>query len=189
MTENRGRLLLHLARTAIAEKLGVSRKIDLCTDSGWLHETAASFVTLHRNGTLRGCIGSLEAYRPLIEDVRANAVSAAFHDPRFPPLDENEFEAIDIEVSLLTPLEPFPVSNEADAVTRLRPGHDGIVLEYGSHRGTFLPQVWQQLPEPARFLIHLKQKAGLAADFWHEDVRLYRYSVEKYAESAGMACA
>jgi len=183
MTEDRGATLLSLARAAIAEKLDISPPMDICTDFGWLHEAAASFVTLHRHGALRGCIGSLEAYRPLVEDVRANAVAAAFHDPRFPPLSADEFNEIDIEVSVLSALQPVPAASEADAIALLKQSHDGVVLEYGRHRSTFLPQVWQQLPEPARFLAQLKLKAGLAADFWHADVRLSRYKVEKFAES------
>jgi len=182
MTENKGAVLLPLARAAIAERLGLSREADICTDSSWLHETAACFVTLHKNGALRGCIGSIEAHRPLLEDLRANAVSAAFHDPRFPPLAESELETVDLEVSLLTPLQPLPVSSEADAVAKLEPFRDGVVLKYRADRGTFLPQVWEQLPQPEHFLMHLKQKAGLSADFWHEDVELFRYTVEKYAE-------
>jgi len=182
MAENKSSILLSLARTAIAEKLGVSQQTDTCTDFGWLHETAACFVTLHKNDALRGCIGSIEAHRPLLEDLRANAVSAAFHDPRFPPLAESELESVDIEVSLLTPLQPLPVSSEADAVAKLKPFRDGVVLKYGAHRGTFLPQVWEQLPGSEQFLMHLKQKAGLSTDFWHEDVELFRYTVEKYAE-------
>ena len=182
MTENKGAVLLPLARAAIAERLGLSREADICTDSSWLHETAACFVTLHKNGALRGCIGSIEAHRPLLEDLRSNAVSAAFHDPRFPPLAESEFEAVDVEVSLLTPLRLLPVSSEADAASKLEPFRDGVVLKYRADRGTFLPQVWEQLPQPEHFLMHLKQKAGLSADFWHEDVELFRYTVEKYAE-------
>ena len=182
MTKNKGTILLSLARTAITERLGVSQQTDICTDFGWLYETGACFVTLQKEGSLRGCIGSIEAHRPLLEDLRTNAVSAAFHDPRFPPLDESELEAVDIEVSLLTPLQPLPVSSEADAVAKLEPFRDGVVLKYDAHRGTFLPQVWEQLPQPEQFLVHLKQKAGLSADFWHENVELFRYTVEKYAE-------
>ena len=182
MTENKGHILLSIARAAIAERLRAPHETDICTDFGWLYETAACFVTLHMNGALRGCIGSIEAHRPILEDLRANAVSAAFHDPRFPPLAESELEAVDIEVSLLTPLQPLPVSSEADAAAKLEPSRDGVVLKYGAHRGTFLPQVWEQLPEPEHFLMHLKQKAGLSSDFWHEDVELFRYTVEKYAE-------
>jgi len=149
----------------------------------WLNEKGACFVTLKINGSLRGCIGSIEACRPLIEDIHANAVAAAFQDPRFPPLTLEEFERLRIEVSVLTPLEPMAFSSEEDAANQLRPGVDGVVLQYRHHRGTFLPQVWEQLPDPRMFLAHLKLKAGLAADFWHPDVLLYRYRVEKFSEA------
>ncbi len=185
MTENKGAALLALARTAIAERLGLPCRQPACTDEDWLREKGACFVTLRKHGALRGCIGSLEAHRPLIDDVRANAVAAAFHDPRFPPLTSDEFEDIRLEISLLSALQPFPVESEADAIARLVPGRDGVMLEFGPHRGTFLPQVWDELPEASRFLAHLKLKAGLAADFWHDDIRLHRYTVDKYAESAG----
>ncbi len=182
MTENKGLVLLSIARAAIAERLDTPHETDICTDFGWLYETGACFVTLQKKGALRGCIGSIEAHRPLLEDLRANAVSAAFHDPRFPPLSRDEFGATDVEVSLLSPLQPLPVSSEADAAAKLRPFRDGVVLKYGAHRGTFLPQVWEQLPGPEQFLAHLKQKAGLSASFWHEDVKLFRYTVGKYTE-------
>jgi len=182
MTENKGAILLALARAVIADRLGLPHKRVNTRDAGWLREKGACFVTLHKRGALRGCIGSIEAHRPLVDDVRANAVAAAFHDPRFPPVSGEEFGIITVEVSLLAPPQLLPVKSETDAIARLIPGIDGVVLEFGPHRGTFLPQVWEQLPGPADFLAHLKLKAGLPADFWHEDIRLYRYTVEKYAE-------
>ena len=128
-------------------------------------------MTLRREGELRGCIGTVDAWRPLGEDVRANAVAAAFHDPRFPPLARDEFDDTSIEVSLLGPHEPVPASDEAQALATLRPGVDGVLLECGRRRATFLPQVWEQLPEPREFLRALKRKAGLAGDFWSDEVR------------------
>jgi len=184
MTDGKGPTLLALARAAIADRLGLSYPPPANTDTDWLQEKGACFVTLHKHDRLRGCIGSLEPRRPLIDDVRANAVAAAFHDPRFPPLTSSEFEEIDMEISLLSALQPLPVKSETEALARLTPGKDGVVIEFGPHRGTFLPQVWEQLPDPARFLAHLKLKAGLAADFWHDDIRLYRYTIDKYAERA-----
>jgi len=178
----KGRILLRLARSAISEKLGMSLDGYLPLDAPWLNEKAASFVTLKKNSQLRGCIGSLEAYRPLLQDVTANAVAAAFHDPRFPPLAPEELEKIRIEVSVLGPLEPVRALDEDDFIVQLKPGIDGVVLEYGPHRATFLPQVWEQLPDPRSFLAHLKIKAGLPADFWHRDMLLYKYKVEKYKE-------
>ena len=179
---DKGATLLKLARSEIAAKLG--HEADAPIQASWLAEPGASFVTLTRQGELRGCIGTLEAHRPLGLDVRENAVAAAFHDPRFMPLTLAEFEEIRVEVSLLSPSEPLIVVNEEDALISLRPGIDGVVFEYGHYRSTFLPQVWEQLPDPAEFLAHLKRKAGLAADFWADQVRLSRYTVTKWKEGS-----
>jgi AmmeMemoRadiSam system protein B/AmmeMemoRadiSam system protein A len=179
---DKGATLLKLARSEIGTKLG--HRIPPPAHAGWLDDPGASFVTLTRQGELRGCIGTLEAHRPLGEDVRENAVAAAFRDPRFMPLSRDEFEEIRVEVSLLSPTEPLLVTSEADALARLRPNVDGVVLEYGHYRSTFLPQVWEQLPNPAEFLAHLKRKAGLSMDFWAEQVRLSRYTVSKWKEGA-----
>jgi AmmeMemoRadiSam system protein A len=147
-----------------------------------LHLPGATFVTLTRQGELRGCIGSLEAYRLLDQDVRENARAAAFRDRRFAPLSAGELAAIRVEVSLLTPAEPISFATEEDAVRQLRPGIDGVILESDRHRGTFLPQVWEQLPDPWEFMSELKRKAGLAEDSWSKDMRLYRYQVQKWSE-------
>lgn len=185
-----GPTLLRLARDAIEEALGVTSgeaaRGDLTTDDGapWLDEPGAAFVTLSQAGHLRGCIGSLTARRPLREDVRENAVASAVADPRFLPLEPGELPITDVAVSVLSAPEPFPVASEADAVARLRPGVDGLVVEYGPLRATFLPQVWEQLPDPAEFLGHLKRKAGLPRDFWHCDIRLARYTVETWSEAS-----
>jgi hypothetical protein len=180
---NRGPVLIALARAAIAEKLEIDFDPPFTEGVAWLKIKSASFVTLTKQGDLRGCIGTLDAYRPLIEDVRANAVAAAFHDPRFSPLRAGEFDSIRVEISVLSELEAMHAKSEAIACSKLVPDRDGVVLKYGSHRATFLPQVWKQLPEPETFLAHLKQKAGLAADFWHPEVLLYKYQVNKYRES------
>lgn len=145
-------------------------------------DPGASFVTLTRQGELRGCIGTLEAHRPLGIDVRENAVAAAFRDPRFTPLTRAEFDDVRVEVSVLSPAEALVVASEEHALETLRPHVDGVVFEYGDHRSTFLPQVWEQLPDPAEFLAYLKRKAGLPADFWAEQVRLSRYTVSKWKE-------
>ena len=144
---------------------------------------AATFVTLTQAGNLRGCIGSLEAHRPLGEDVAGNALSAAFRDPRFQPLSVDELTRTRIEVSLLEAAQPFAFSDEADALARLRPGVDGLILHYGQRRATFLPQVWESLPKPRQFLQQLKLKAGLSADFWDREIRLARYGVQKWKET------
>lgn len=175
-----GRELLALARAAIARRFGVDQPAPPITDT--LRQPGATFVTLTQNGQLRGCIGSLEAWRPLAEDVCENAVNAAFRDPRFAPLDATELARTRVEVSLLTPAEPMSFSNEADALAQLRPDIDGLIFECDGRRSTFLPQVWDQLPEPGLFMGHLKQKAGFSADFWSPDVKLWRYGVRKWKE-------
>lgn len=175
-----GTSLLHLARNAIGESFGMAPQ-PVAERPEW-RQPGASFVTLTRHGELRGCIGSLEAWRPLAEDVAANARAAAFRDPRFAPLTAGELAGIRVEVSLLTPAQPLPWRDEAEALAQLRPGIDGVILIAGRHRATFLPQVWEQLPDPANFLAHLKRKAGLAADYWGSDLRLERYTVEKWRE-------
>jgi AmmeMemoRadiSam system protein A len=182
-----GRLLITMARDAIARALGEPPSAPGSPPSpqpAWLAEPGAVFVTLTKHGQLRGCIGSLEAQRPLAEDVRANARAAAFDDPRFPPLDEGELADTRVEVSILSHPEPMRFTGEADALSQLRPGIDGVILEYGWHRATFLPQVWEQLPEPRHFLGQLKLKAGLSPEFWAEGVRLSRYTVEKFKEGS-----
>ncbi len=143
-------------------------------------------MTLKHNSQLRGCIGSLSVHRSLIDDVRANACAAAFQDPRFEPLRFDDLNSVQIEVSLLSALQPMRPRDEADALAQLRPGIDGIVLEYGGKRGTFLPQVWENLPDRRSFLTQLKRKAGLAPDFWDDGVRLSRYTVAKWAEPETM---
>jgi hypothetical protein len=178
----KGSTLLSLARTEIASKLG--HDVSSPAQAGWLAEPGACFVTLTRQGELRGCVGTLEAHRPLGLDVRENAVAAAFHDPRFMPLSRVEFDEIRVEVSLLSPTEALVVVSEEHALASLRPDVDGVVFEYRHYRSTFLPQVWEQLPEPAEFMAHLKRKAGLPMDFWAEDVRLSRYTVSKWKESS-----
>ncbi|MEZ5542966.1 MAG: AmmeMemoRadiSam system protein A [Pseudomonadota bacterium] len=172
--------LLAVARDAIARRLGAAGVA--YTPAAWLLEPGASFVTLTLNGDLRGCIGSLEAYRQLLEDVRANAVAAAVRDPRFPPLRVQELDATCIEVSLLSVPEAMEFTSQADAIARLRPGVDGVVLTYGQARGTFLPQVWDALPSPEEFLAQLKRKAGLPPGFWDDGIRLARYRVRKWRE-------
>ncbi len=177
----KGETLLRLARAEIGKHFG--RAISSAPEESWLTQPGATFVTLTYQGELRGCIGSLEAHRPLGIDVRANAVAAAFRDPRFTPLSHAEFESIRVEVSLLTPAEPMAVQSEEEALQSLRPGIDGVIFEYDRYRSTFLPQVWEQLSEPSEFLAHLKRKAGLPMHFWAEGVRLSRYGVTKWKEA------
>jgi AmmeMemoRadiSam system protein A len=176
-----GTTLLTLARNAIAVRMGLAQSVTV--NAPELLKNSATFVTLTQNRQLRGCIGSLQAYRPLIEDIRENACNAAFRDPRFKPLSADELPITLVEVSLLTPAETMQFSSEADALAQLRPNIDGIIFSAGNRRSTFLPQVWEQLPKPADFMAHLKQKAGLPANYWGSDVKLERYTVNKWKEA------
>lgn len=146
-----------------------------------LRPERATFVTLERSGDLRGCIGSLEAVRPLVEDVAHNAFAAAFSDPRFPPLSASELADLTVGISVLGPAEPMSFESEADLVRQLRPEVDGLILEEKGRRGTFLPAVWSSLPEPHRFLEQLKRKAGLPPDYWSPTLRVARYTTESFA--------
>jgi AmmeMemoRadiSam system protein B/AmmeMemoRadiSam system protein A len=179
----RGPTLLAQARMAIARRL----KLPAATapHAPFLDAPGASFVTLKIERTLRGCIGSLQAHRPLGEDVRANAQAAAFDDPRFPPLAVHEYASLEIEVSLLSPSTPIVVGSEAQLHAQLRPGIDGVTLQWGHRRGTFLPQVWESLPDPRDFVAQLKRKAGLPLDFWSSELAISRYTVEKFTEGQG----
>jgi len=180
MTTERGNILLPIARAAISQALNVSHEAD--ETAPWLAEHGACFVTLTQDGELRGCIGSLQAHRPLLADVKSNAVSAAMRDPRFTPLTVEELDITTIEVSLLSSTQEMNVRDEADALAQLSPGVDGIIFEYGRYRSTFLPQVWEQLPQPRQFMAHLRRKAGLPDDFWAKGVKLSRYTVTKWSE-------
>lgn len=147
-----------------------------------LKEERATFVTLTIDGHLRGCIGMLEACRPLAEDVVENAVSAAFHDPRFPPLTQEEFDDLKISISVLSPPQEMNFSSEADLLSQIRPGVDGLILQEGFRRGTFLPSVWEELPDKEMFFEHLKLKAGLPAGYRSETLRVFHYTTEYIQE-------
>jgi uncharacterized protein len=148
-----------------------------------LMRRASSFVTLRNDGELRGCCGSVDAPRPLAEDVWRNAWASAFGDYRFPRLTAAEWPRIDLHIAVLSPPEPMVVFDEADLIARLRPHIDGLILELGSSRATFLPAVWEQLPDAAGFVRHLKIKAGWRADFWSPQVRVFRYVTENFGEN------
>ena len=176
----RGPTLLAHARAAIAHRLGLQAA--QAPRAHFLDAPGASFVTLKIARELRGCIGSLHAHRPLGADVRANAQAAAFDDPRFAPLAPHEYAALAVEVSVLSPSTPMTVASERELHAQLRPGIDGLTLQWGGRRGTFLPQVWDSLPEPREFVAQLKRKAGLAPDFWSSELAVSRYTVEKFSE-------
>ncbi|WP_052466732.1 AmmeMemoRadiSam system protein A [Mobilicoccus massiliensis] len=185
-----GRILVDLARTELGAYLGVDSGGPASTQGGpradldavWLRDDGASFVTLTAQGRLRGCIGTLEAYRSLAEDVRGNAVSAAVRDPRFPAMTGDELTSTSIEVSVLSTPRPLEVATLDEALCALRPHVDGVVLTAGRHRGTFLPQVWEQVPDPRDFLDHLVVKARLPRGYWGDDVHLSTYTVTAWHE-------
>lgn len=178
-----GAALLARARNAIADAFTLPTGHE--PEHPALSAPGATFVTLRLAGALRGCVGTLVATRPLGHDVRLQALCAAFRDSRFAPLQREEFGALAIEVSLLEPPLPLAASSEADARAALRPGVDGVILEWRGRRATLLPQVWEQLPGPGDFLAALKRKAGLPADFWADGLRLQRYRVRKFVEPVG----
>lgn len=180
-----GQVLLTLARQTIGQALhGHSPSpVDFATLSERLRQPGASFVTLTIAGQLRGCIGSIEPRRGLAMDVRENALGAAFRDPRFPPLSQQELESVRIEVSVLTLPEPLAYDGPDDLLAKLRPKVDGVIIERDWHRATFLPQVWEKLPDPDEFMSHLCLKAGLPADDYRRPgLEVLTYQVQKFEE-------
>ncbi len=149
-----------------------------------LQAARAAFVTLNRQGGLRGCIGHLEPVQPLVADVVQNAFAAAFQDPRFPPLQAAEEPQLEVHISVLSLPQAMTFDSEADLLRQIRPGEDGLILQDGPHRGTFLPSVWESLPEPRQFLEHLKIKAGLPSGHWSDRIRISRYQTESWSDLA-----
>lgn len=176
--------LLALARNSIAYGLKHGRAIEPASDEydDNLQQTAACFVTLTEANNLRGCIGHLSAMQPLFEDVAENAFSAAFRDPRFPQLREDELERIAIEISILTPSTPMEFKDEDDLLNQIEEGVDGLILEDGYNRGTFLPTVWESLPDKQDFWKHLKMKAGLPVSHWSDTLKVSRYHTISFSE-------
>jgi len=177
LTTEDQKVCLQIARQSIKHGLqkGSALLVSTRDYSSDLQQNLATFVTLHKNGELRGCIGALQAYQPLINDIAEHAYSAAFQDPRFPALQDNEYEQLDVEISVLGKPEPVIFESEEDLLEQIRPNIDGLILEYGINRGTFLPGVWEQLPEREEFLNHLKMKAGLSSQWWDDAVKISRY--------------
>ncbi|MFY9315266.1 MAG: AmmeMemoRadiSam system protein B [Burkholderiales bacterium] len=175
-----GRTLVEIARGAIANGLGLSSVPVKRNHLPWLLQPGASFVTLMKDGALRGCIGSLQATRPLGQDVATNARAAAFDDPRFPKLTRDEWARCAVEVSLLSLPKPIRFADETDLLLQIRAGEDGVILEYEGRRATFLPQVWEGLPDKRQFLGALLPKAGLPADTRLAHCKLWRYRVAKF---------
>ncbi|MCB1757571.1 MAG: AmmeMemoRadiSam system protein A [Gammaproteobacteria bacterium] len=184
LNEPQRRQLLSVARQSIEYGLaqGESLPVDPNRFDADLQTIRASFVTLKKNAGLRGCIGTLEACRSLVEDVARHAFAAAFQDYRFPALEKRELDAIHISISVLSRPEPMTVSNEADLLRQIRPGRDGLILQSGSHRGTFLPSVWSSLPDKAEFVRQLKRKAGLPESFWSDGLVISRYETLEFGE-------
>ena len=178
LNEDQRQQLFDLAEASIKHGLrtGQPLSVKLADYEGALTEDRATFVTLERHGQLRGCIGLLQAIRPLVEDVAENAFAAAFRDPRFPALRESEMSDLELHISILSPPETLTFSSEADLLSQVRPGVDGLILQDQGHRGTFLPSVWKQLPDKVQFLQQLKQKAGLPKNYWSETIEVARYT-------------
>jgi AmmeMemoRadiSam system protein A len=178
--------LLRLARGSIEYGLIHREPLPINYDElpGAMAEPAATFTTLHIEGKLRGCCGTLEAVRPLAADVAYSAFRAAFRDPRFEPVGEHELSVIRLEVSVLSPLESMPVADEADLLNRLTPGVDGLVIVAEGRHATFLPKVWEMFPNPEHFLAALKTKCGLPGDYWSDRLEFRRYQSTCYADSA-----
>ncbi len=179
-----GTELLQLARGSIEHGFAHREPLPVRTDQlpSALTRPAATFTTLHLDGKLRGCCGTLEALQPLATDVSFSAFRAAYEDPRFAPVGAGELTAISIEVSVLSPLEAIAVRDEADLLEQLQPGIDGLVIVAHGRRATFLPKVWEMLPEPRLFLASLKAKCGLPDDYWSELLEFQRYRTTTYTE-------
>ena len=182
-TDAQQQRLLDIARESIEQglELGQPLIIQAEAETDSLTKPGACFVTLKHDGQLRGCIGSLEAHRALIEDVAENAYASAFRDPRFPPLERPELNGLHLSLSVLSPAEAMAFNSQADLLQQLRPGIDGLILQAGAKRGTFLPAVWESLPQPDKFLSQLKFKAGLPADYWSDDVQVWRYTTDSFS--------
>lgn len=183
-SENERAVLLKLARQAIAQGVNgkePERPGEYRIPAG-LEKPRACFVTLKIGGQLRGCIGNLEANSSLVDAVLRNSYLAAFRDQRFQPVTETELEMLEYEISVLTPMVSLSVTSEADLLSKMRPGIDGLLFEAEGHRSTFLPSVWEQLKEPKTFLSQLRIKAGLAADYWSSGVECWTYQAIKIGE-------
>ena len=184
ITPEEKRQLLEIAQQSIDSGLNGAEvpRVDSSQLGGNLNNKLASFVTLTQDNELRGCMGSLQATEALAQSVANTAYNAAFRDPRFPNLTDAELPITDIEISILSPMEPFPVASREELLNQLKPNIDGLLLEDGRHRATFLPQVWDKLNSPEDFLRQLLAKAGLPADHWSERIRFSRYQTLSFHE-------
>ena len=189
LTPDQGRKLVELARVTLMEHFnrtlseGQAADLDAALEDAAFQVHSGTFVTLKIGGQLRGCIGSLVGRESLVDGVRSNAVNAAFNDPRFSRLTNKELDRISIEVSVLTEPQILDYSDPEDLIDKLRPDIDGVTIRKGHAAGTFLPQVWEQLPEPRTFLSHLCMKAGLPSDAWQQgDLEVETYQVQYFQE-------
>jgi len=182
-TTDEHEFLLRIAYQSILSGLETSQPAVISADAipARLSARRASFVTLHAEEKLRGCIGSLEPRTSLAEDISFNAYAAAFRDTRFQPLQAGELVTLSLQISVLSPPEMLDFDSESSLLALVRPGIDGLILQDQAYRSTFLPSVWESLPEPAQFLGHLKLKAGFAADYWSASMRIWRYTTESFA--------
>lgn len=184
LSAEQGQILLDFARRTIGFELGVKEK-PVPPDDSFFSRELATFVTLKIRSKLRGCIGNLTPMGSLLEGVRSNAINAAFHDSRFPALTEQEFSQIELHISILTTPEPLQYKDAEDLQNKLRPKVDGVILQDGRHRATFLPQVWDQLPTTEVFLGQLCIKAGLAKDSWRQgNFEIHTYQVQDFSEES-----
>ncbi len=183
--------LLAVARETIVAALEHRRAVPVESDAVTeaLIEPRASLVTLRRHGELAGCIGSLEPVRPLIVDVSLNAFAAAFEDPRLRSVTMADLPVLEIEISVLGPMRPMTADSVDDLVARVRPSEDGLLVTAGGRRGTFLPSVWDTLPDAADFVAHLWAKAGRAPGTWPQGIGLWRYSTLEFDEAATLVAA
>lgn len=184
LSTEQGTRLLYLVRNTIGQRLGVTIKESDSSYSDIEYQTSCgTFVTLKNQGNLRGCIGNLEPSGSLIDSIRRNSLSAAFHDHRFSPLSVEEFSGVEVEISILNPPEQLNYMDSSDLLEKIRPGIDGVILQHGKARATFLPQVWEQLPEPEAFLSQLCQKAGLLPSAWQNNQPdIFIYQVQSFKE-------
>lgn len=182
LTPGHRQTLLKVAADSIAHGLTRDRALGVTPSdfAAELQALRACFVTLTIEDALRGCIGTLEARRPLVQDIAHNAYAAAFRDPRFTPLRPLESERLHIHISVLSLPEPLSFGTEDELLAQLTPGVDGLILEEGGKHGTFLPSVWESLPDPRDFIAHLKHKAGLSPDYWSNTLRVKRYTAESF---------
>jgi AmmeMemoRadiSam system protein A len=178
--------LLEVARSALHHGLESTSPLQPALEnaSPALCTKRAVFVTLTRQGKLRGCIGALQASEPLLWAVADSAHGAGFRDPRFPSLQGDEIDSTSIEISVLSPMEPLPAASRGELCAALRPEQDGLLLQEGKHRATFLPQVWEKLPDKDTFLDHLLIKAGLPVEHWSTDLQFFRYRTISFSESS-----